>query len=135
MWVLVVLAILTVIIGLITFQSVSSFRQAEHRHYQLQALWLARSGVERAVARLLTDPVDYTGESLELIPRSQVRIEVTKEGGKSQAFRITCEARYPADQSEQVLRSQTRRFRRIIEKERVRLELMSGETPANKSGE
>jgi len=75
-WALVVLAVLTVVIGVITWQSVTGFRRADHRQAQLQALWLARSGVELAAARLLANPAGYTGETLELIPRSQVRIEV-----------------------------------------------------------
>ena len=38
------------------------------RQKQLQAVWLARAGVELAAARLLSNPADYKSESLALFP-------------------------------------------------------------------
>lgn len=133
-WALVVLAVLTVVIGLITWQSVTGLRRADHRQAQLQALWLARSGVEWAAARLLTNPAGYTGETLELIPRSQVRIEVKRDPEKSDIFLVACAARYPIDERESVLRSQSRRLRRVVEKDRVRLEVVAPALPEKKAG-
>ncbi len=127
-WALVVLAVLTVVMGVITWQSVTGFRRADHRQAQLQALWLARSGVELAAARLLDDPTGYTGETLTLIPRSQVRIEVKTDPKQDNTFLVTCEARYPADERDSVLRSQLRRLRRVVEKDRVRLEVVAPAT-------
>lgn len=125
MWALVVLAVLTIVIGLIAWQSVTSLRQANHRQQQVQALWLARSGIERAAARLLTDSAVYQGESVELISRSEVRIEVKKDAKNANVFTITCEARYPTDERRPVARSMARRFRRSEEKGRVRLEVLA----------
>jgi type II secretory pathway pseudopilin PulG len=125
MWALVVLAVLTVVIGIITWQSVTGLRRADHRQAQLQALWLARSGVELAAARLLDNPDGYTGETLALIPRSQVRIVVTHDPNQEQTFMVTSKARYPADGRESVLRAQSRRMRRVVEKNQVRLEAIA----------
>ncbi len=127
-WALVVLAVLTVVIGVITWQSVTGFRRADHRQAQLQALWLARSGVELAAARLLDNLTGYTGETLALIPRSQVRIEVKTDPNQENTFLVTCEARYPTDERDSVLRSQSRRLRRVVEKDRVRLEVVAPAT-------
>ncbi len=131
MWALVVLAVLTVVIGVITWESVTGYRRADHRQAQLQALWLARSGVELAAARLLADPTGYTGETLELIPRSQVRIEVKNDPAQKDTLLVSCEARYPTDERESVLQTQSRRLRRVVDKDRVRLEVVAPE-PAGK---
>jgi hypothetical protein len=125
MWVLVVLAVLTIVIGLVTWQSVTGLRQTDKRHYQIQARWLARAGVERAAARLLASPTGYSGETVALLPGSQVRIAVTKDKDRPDTFLVTCEARYPADGREQVVRSQSRRFRRAVDKDQVRLEVVA----------
>jgi hypothetical protein len=124
-WALVVLAVLTIVIGIITWQSVTGFRRADHRQAQLQALWLARSGEELAAARLLDNPGGYTGETLALMPRSQVRIVVTRDPKQEQTFVVTAEARYPTDERDSVLRAQSRRIRRVVEKNQVRLEAVA----------
>jgi hypothetical protein len=133
-WALVVLAVLTVMIGIITCQTVTGFRRADHRQAQLQTLWLARSGVELAAARVLDDPAGYTGETLELIPRSQVRILVTSDPKQDDIFLVSCEARFPTDQRESVLRSHSQRLRRIVESERVRLEVVAPATAGKGAG-
>jgi hypothetical protein len=114
-----------VVVELLTIQTVTSIRQADHRHYQIQALWLARSGVESAAARLLANPANYRGETRAIIPKSLVRIDVLNDSAKPDIFQITCEARYPTDAREAVLRSQTLRFRRVTEKNKVRLEAIA----------
>lgn len=134
MWALVVLAVLTAVIGVITWESVTGYRRADHRQARLQALWLARSGVELAAARLLADPAGYTGETLELIPRSQVRIKVKNAPSQKDTFLVTCEARYPTDERESVLQAQSRRLRRVVEKGRVRLEVVAPEPLGKEAG-
>jgi hypothetical protein len=124
-WTLVVLAVLTTVVGFVTWESVTAIRQIERRHHRLQALWLARSGVERAAARLLNDPAGYTGETLEIIPQSQVRIEVATEADQPHTFVVTCEARYPSDERQHVVRTESRRFRRSTDKDRRRLEIVA----------
>ena len=80
-------------------------------------------------ARLLTNPDKYTGESAELVPGSQVRVTVQAERGSPDCFRVVSEARYPAGTTGVVMRSVTRRFRRVTDGSLVRIEVI----PAGKS--
>jgi hypothetical protein len=123
-WILVVLAVLMIVIELLAVQTANGIRRADHHHHQIRALWLARSGVELAAARLLANPPDYKGETLEVISRSQVHIEVHKASDNPDIFQITCEARFPTDERGSVLRSHSFRFRRITDKDQVRLEVV-----------
>ncbi|MCI0456302.1 MAG: hypothetical protein L0Z62_04920 [Gemmataceae bacterium] len=79
LWLLVVLALLTAVLGTTTWQHLTARRVLDQRHKQLQAAWLARAGVELAAARLLSNPADYTGESVALLPGAQVRLTVQSE--------------------------------------------------------
>lgn len=85
------LTIISVLLGSVSMQILVNRRVVEQRQNQLQATWLARSGLEVATARLRTDK-KYTGETLELLPDSQVRVQVdaTKDKGTS----ITSEGKY-----------------------------------------
>lgn len=121
-WVLVVVAALTAVVAIITSEFMAGRRELERRQHQLQAQWLARSGVERAAARLLSDPTGYGGESVALIPGARVRIEVS-EGPT--LYRVTSEARYPAEGPGMVVRTETRRLKRVVEKDRVRIEVLA----------
>jgi hypothetical protein len=158
MWMLVVLVVLMAVMGTTTWQHLTARRLLDRRHQQLQAAWLARAGVELAAARLLSNPADFTGESVALLPGTQVRITVQNERswaplpvsaanivslvsspfgqgpwlaasalalgriGSADTFVVSSEARYGSDEPQVVVRSLTRRFRRVVEKERVRLE-------------
>jgi hypothetical protein len=121
--VLLILAVIATLLAAIAWQIGASRRRAEQRQHQLQAAWLARAGVEVACAHLLTDPADYQGETVELIPRSQVRIKVQKENDDS--FRITSEAHYPAGAHAVVVRSITRRVQRTADRDRVMIEVLT----------
>jgi hypothetical protein len=157
-WMLVVLAVLTAVLGTTTWQHLTARRLLDQRHQQLQAAWLARAGVELAAARLLINPADYTGESVAILPEAQVRITVRREldwgplpalgassvgwlapplgggavlaasalirgsTGSAHTFVVISEARYRTSEPQVVVRSLTRRFQRVPEKERVRLE-------------
>jgi hypothetical protein len=129
-WALVVLSVLTTVLAATTWQVMAGRRLLDRRQDQLQAAWLARAGVELAAARLLTNPAGYKGESLELIPGSQIRIEVRSEPGSPDIFLVTSEARKPKDGSRPVVRSVTHRLRRSTEKDRARIEVLAGEEPA-----
>lgn len=120
-WALVVLSVLTVVIALATWHSLAGQRLAERRQYQLQADWLARSGIELAAARLLTAPHEYKGETVQPVERGQVRIAVHTDEKAPGVFRITAEARYPAGDKDAVLRTAARTLRRVTEKGQVRL--------------
>jgi hypothetical protein len=120
--VLLLLAVIAMLLAAISWQIAANRRRAEHRQHQLQAAWMARAGVELACARLLTDPADYQGETVEPMPRSQVRIKVQKE--KGDRFLITSEGRYPADAHAAVVRSITRRVQRTADGDRVVIEVV-----------
>jgi hypothetical protein len=132
---LVALAVLFVVLAAVAWQGIASRRMLGRREEQLQAQWLARAGLEMAAARLLSNPAGYQGESLAIIPRSLVRIEVESKGQSKDVFHATCEARFPADDPRPSVRVLTRRFRRVIEKDRARLEVVADEAAApGKSG-
>jgi type II secretory pathway pseudopilin PulG len=120
---LVALAVLSLLLATIGWHFVTNRRLAQRREHQLQAAALARAGVELAVGRLLTDPEKYTGESVTLLPQSQVSIKVEREPGTPDTFRVVSEARYPTDTPETVLRALTRCVRRHPDGPRVRVEV------------
>lgn len=122
-WALVILAVITVLMTLITWQGLAGLRQAERREHQLQADWLARSGLEAAAARLLAAD-DFKGETLEPLARSRVTITVDAKPDAPGLFRITSEARYPVEGRLSVVRTAARVFRRIVDKDRVRVEVV-----------
>ena len=125
MGVLVALAILAAMMTATLCQILATRRTLESREFELQAVWLARSGVERAAAQLLAGSDAYRGETLELVPRSLVQIEVKPDDGNPDTFLITIEARYPADIEDAVVRSMTRRFRREVDGGSVRLRALN----------
>jgi hypothetical protein len=131
----VALVVVAAVGAAVTWQCVAGRRLLERRQNQLQAAELARAGVELAADRLLTDPAGYTGETAELVPGAEVRVEVRAEPGKADVFRVTSEARVPRDGLESVLRTATRTFRRLRRGDRVRLEVVSesGYTDLHKS--
>jgi hypothetical protein len=123
---IVVLVILALIMSAIAWQIVASGRILQHRVYELQAESLVRSGIEVAAARLLERPEGYHGESMELIERSTVTIEVSGVPSLQNAYRVTCAARYPTDLVAVVVREQSRTFHRVVDGESVRLECVVG---------
>lgn len=120
-WTAVVLALLAAVLGGVGAQVLANRRAVERRQQKVQALWLARSGVELAVARLLTDPADYRGETVESIPRSQVRIVVRAE---PEGYEVVSEASFPIGEKAPATQSITRRFRRVVDNVHVRLEAL-----------
>jgi hypothetical protein len=128
MWTLVVLSVLTVMMATITWQVLANRRWLDRRQNQIQSVWLARAGLEWAATRLLNNPVGYAGESLQLIPESDIRIKVLKESNSPNTFSVTSEARYPNGSNAVVVRSLTRRLRLVMENDRLRLEVVATET-------
>ena len=119
MWTLVVLSVLTVIMATITWQVLASRRWLDRRQNQIQSVWLARAGLELAATQLLNKPAGYTGESLQLIPESELRIKVQKESDSPNTYSVTSEARFPTGSQAVVVRSLTRRLRLVREKDQV----------------
>ena len=121
--VLAILSMISLFMATITAQIVSNRRTVEHRGQQLQAAWLARAGIDRACSRLLTDPTKYTGESIELMPNSQLHIEIQPDPKSKDTFLITSEAFYPADNPHGVRRLLARRLHRVLDGPRARVEV------------
>lgn len=121
---LVALAAASVLMGTITWQVLANRRLVEHRQHQQQSQWLARAGVELAADRLLSGAGEYRGENLSPVPKSELKIAVHPEPGKKGVYRVVSEARYPTDIKESVARSETRRLRRMLDGDRVRVEVV-----------
>lgn len=126
-WVLVVLSVLAGLTATATWQYLVGRRVLRDRQHALQAGWLARSGIEIAAARLLTDP-KYRGETLELIDEGKVQVEIERLPGEAELFRINATAKVPASPKGHV-RSTSRTFRRVPDGEKVRLEVVAEAGP------
>src|SRR5438128_9450803 len=121
MFVVVVLMICSALLVSLTTQMVAAHRMLDRRERQQQSLWLARSGLELAAARLLQDP-KYQGETTDMIPLGEVHITVATDKKAPDIFEITSEARFAKDMRENVVRALTRRCRRVVDGSTVRLE-------------
>lgn len=118
------LAVVAALAAAVAWQCMAGRRLLDRRQSELQAEWLARAGVELAADRLLADPAGYTGESVELLPGTRVRIEVRTDPAANDVFRVTSEARTAGGGTETVLRSAGRTFRRTERDKAVRLEVV-----------
>jgi Tfp pilus assembly protein PilX len=125
-WVLVILVLLSALISATTIRTLAGRRLLEQRHAQLQADWLARSGLEIAVAHLLDKPEHYEGETVEPIPSSRVKIEVKQDDGKPNIYLVSCEATYPTKGRVPVTRRLSRSFERKTEKEQAWIVVVKG---------
>jgi hypothetical protein len=120
---LVAMALLVVVMGVVTGQILTSRRQLAHRAQQLQAQALAHAGLELAAARVLANPAAYDEETEEIVPRSHIRIKVLNTA-RADVFRVTCGVMYPTDEPYPVVQIRARKFRRIVDGNRVRLEVV-----------
>lgn len=83
-----------------------SHRQGRQHAWMLQALWLADSGLERAIVRLQSD-AKYTGEtwlpsigggaSGTTAPRGRIEIVITKDPSRATVRQVRIVASYPDD--------------------------------------
>ncbi len=119
-WAVVVLTIVSALSAIITMQGLTQRRILEQRQNELQARWLARSGLELAVERLRANPVGYEGETLELIPRSELKITVAPVKDCPGAYRVTSEGHYPTDRTITVRQKVEQTYLRSGEKITVR---------------
>jgi hypothetical protein len=117
--VLVVLSATALLVTTITAYVLTNRHFSDRRGQQMQAAWLARAGIELACSRLMIDPAMYTGESIELIPNSRIRISVHSKAASPNDFLITSEARYPTDAPNPVMRSVSCRITRVAERGNV----------------
>ncbi len=120
-WALLVLAAVSALSAAAIGQVVIARRQIDAYQNQIQAEWLARSGYELAVARILADP-GYTGETITPIKGGAVKIVVRKEAGANAPYVVESEARYSAGERHSVVRTVRRTVKRIASADGVSVE-------------
>jgi hypothetical protein len=123
-----VLAVVAAVSVAATGRFVLARREADAYRNRLQAEWLARSGYELAVGKLLANPDGYTGETATPIPNGEVKIVVGKETVGKDVYRVECTARYPAGDRAAVVRTVTRTVKRTDDAGRARIEPATGES-------
>jgi len=123
MLVVVILAVLAAVTAGLACAITADRQILDNHQHRLQATWLARSGLELACSRLLAGAKDYTGGSVELIPKSQIRIEVHPEKDSPQSFLVTCTARYPEGMKDGVEITLKRHLKRVTTGGRVTIEV------------
>jgi hypothetical protein len=124
MWALVILTVLTLVSATAIWQMSAGRRALERRQNAIQALWLARGGAEIAADRL-RDDAGYTGESIELIADSELRIAVEKDPVAMDGFRIRCEAHFPKAGPGRMAKTLTWKAVRSTDPAGVKLEVMN----------
>ena len=82
-WAIVILFVLSVVLSMIVPQFMVNRRSVDHRHQQLQSLWLARAGIELAVGRLLTSRDARQNETVEVLPGGKVHITIQAEPNRT----------------------------------------------------
>ena len=126
-WALVVLAVVSAMSAAAVGQFAIARRQVDVHRNQLQAEWLARSGYELAVARILADPKEYTGETVTPIPKGDVKISVKKDSEMNGGFKVECEARYPVGEKGMVIRTAHHVVKRVAGPNGVQIKALIGE--------
>jgi hypothetical protein len=121
-WALVVLAAVSAISAAAVGQFSVARRQVDMHRKQIQADWLARSGYELAVARLLADPKGLADETVMLIPKGEVKITVRTVPKNDSAFRIESQAHYPVGERGVVVRTIQRTVKRVEGPKGIRVE-------------
>jgi type II secretory pathway component PulK len=90
-WAMIVLSVLGVLTVAAAGQFTSARRTVEARERRVQALWLARSGVELAVARIGEGVESSDGETLSPTPGGEIRVKWVKT---DDGYKIESEGRY-----------------------------------------
>ncbi len=119
---LVVMAVLAIVLSVVTVQIVAQRNLLRQRERQLQADWLARAGVELAVARLLDSPKDFSEENRDLAPAGKVKIELKKSANANDVYVVSAEAEVALPDEKPVVRTAAARFRRTDSGGVVRLQ-------------
>jgi type II secretory pathway pseudopilin PulG len=119
---LVVMAVLAVVLTVVSVQVVAQRNLLRNRERQLQAEWLARAGVELAVARLLNSPKDFSEEKRDLAPAGKVKIDAKKSA--ADVYVVSAEAEVALPDEKAVIRTAGSRFRRIDSGGVIRLQAL-----------
>jgi Tfp pilus assembly protein PilX len=105
---MVTLAVVSAIGAQVAISLVAAHRQARRYHDELQAAWLAESGLERARARIAEDEA-YDGETWQPVVVRNAdgdqagSVEITLESADNGDRRITARAHWPAVEVHRVL--------------------------------
>ncbi len=110
-WAMIVLTVLAAVSAAAVSQFLNARRAATDRANKVQALWLARSGVELAADKLRADADGYTGETVKLAG-GEVRVKATRDGD---VFRVESEATAPVDAPRPAVRAVVARVTRAID--------------------
>ena len=120
-WTMLVIAIVTVMIAATTARFTSARRQTEAYQQRTQCEWLARTGYEIAVAKVIADPEGYPGETIAPIEKCEVKIAVQRDPDTKGVYRVTSEARFPLGTRGSTA-TVSRSFRRIAGANGIRIE-------------
>jgi len=119
-WALAVMAVVSALTIAAASRMLAARRHADAHRNRVQAQWLARSGYELAVDRLLAAE-GYTGEKAMPIPGGEVTVVVRPDPDAKGVYRVAVEARYPAGERA-VLSKLERAVRRAAGPDGVRVE-------------
>jgi hypothetical protein len=108
---MVVMAVIGILLTETARNAIAARRMLSARQNHLQAMWLSRSGVEFAKARL-TDDETYQGETIEPLGDSQVTVKVERKPGDTVIYQVTAEARFPKSGPSSSVMTTTRMFRK-----------------------
>lgn len=125
LWALLVLSVLGVTSAVAVREFATARRTVAMQKNRRQAEWLARSGAELAVARLLSDD-KYPGETIEPIANGAVRIAVEKDAAKPDVYSIRCEVTFPTADYRAVHSTHTRTATRRTDGGKVTIDLHAG---------
>lgn len=102
----ILMSMLSFLMVTIATQMLLNRRAVERRIQQVQAHWLARSGIEVARACLAERP-NYSGDMLQPIPDSHILIRVRPSGNRR---KVEVEAAYPNAGASVIVRGLEREF-------------------------
>jgi hypothetical protein len=86
---LATLAVLATLMTVILHQMTARRKLLSVQHAALQADWLARSGIQYAIARLLAEPEPFTADLNQLATDCRLRVCVEPAGEQPLTFRIS----------------------------------------------
>ncbi len=123
------LAVLTLVSG---FTVVAATRAAQTRkkvdreQALAQAVWLARSGIELAIDRLMANPEGYSGETVSPVRGGEIQVVVRKHLKKADVYEIESKGRFRSG-VDNVLQSSHRTVKLQREASGARVEVVPGE--------
>ncbi len=93
-WALVVLTLVSGFTVVAATRAAQTRKKVDREQALAQAVWLARSGVELAIDRLLTNLDGYTGETVSPVRGGEIQIVVRKHLKKADVYEIESKGRF-----------------------------------------